>query len=65
MAATVLTFDASRRRALRRAATGGPGDILLFSGVRYDRAEERIPDPALSTAPPTDPSGGGNPPRRN
>jgi hypothetical protein len=40
MAADVLTFDAARRRPLRRSAGSGPGDVLVFSGVRYDRAAD-------------------------
>lgn len=40
MEADILTFDASRRRINRKGATGAAGEILLFSGVRYERDKE-------------------------
>jgi hypothetical protein len=40
MEAEILTFDASRRRINRTGATGAAGEILLFSGVRYERDKE-------------------------
>jgi len=64
MAATVLTFDASRRRTLRTGAVGGPGDVLMFSGVRYERPDSLTPEPAVSASTPADPLGGGTPPHR-
>jgi hypothetical protein len=64
MAATVLTFDASRRRTLRSSASSGSGDILMFSGVRYERQDEKTLEPTASTTTPADPLGGGSPPRR-
>jgi hypothetical protein len=64
MAADVLTFDASRRRTLRSGATGGPGNVLMFSGVRYERPDERASESSAPAGTPADPMGGSNPPRR-
>jgi hypothetical protein len=63
MAANVLTFDASRRRVARQAIQTGPGDVLMFSGVRYERNEEAAaPTTPADSADPT--NGDGNPCRR-
>jgi len=70
MAADVLPFDASRRRVLRLGATTVAGEVLMFSGVRYDRRPERASElqgpvgGAAGTVPngSADPFGdGGNP----
>ncbi len=47
MPADILTFDTSRRRLHRKDATGAAGEILLFSGVRYERDGYTAETPAL------------------
>ncbi len=52
MAADVLTFDISRRRSFRESKGVGAGEIILFSGVRYERTRAEPVDspPCVSLA---------------
>jgi hypothetical protein len=45
--AVVIPFPRAGHRARAAAGNGGaPGEILLFTGVRYERLPEPIPEPA-------------------
>jgi hypothetical protein len=50
MAADVLTFDASRRRLQRPGANAIAGEVLVFSGVRYDRSRADATEHSKSAA---------------
>ncbi len=54
MAENVVTFDASRRRSARSLSGGVAGEILVFSGVRYERRSASGPEP-ISSGGPNDP----------
>jgi len=54
MAENIVTFDASRRRSVRSSSAGGAAEILVFSGVRYDRRATPGAEP-ISSGGPNDP----------
>ena len=57
--ATVIRLDPARRPPARPRAAAGPAEIVLFTGIRYERASERLDPAERRRDPERDPHGRG------